>query len=296
MLKGVHFLLTYKCTSRCDHCFVFGAPDAPGTFTLAQIRRALDDLTGLGTIEGVFFEGGEPFLFYPILLEGVSLAAQKGFKAGIVTNGYWATSPEDAEAWLAPLCQAGLSSLCVSDDPLHYGEQEPSPAQNALVAARALGVGVSELRTEPPSVGQGEGGEPAVTGGVMFRGRAAETLAPSLPTRPCGRFAECPHENLADPGRVHADAYGNVHLCQGLLMGNMWRTPFAELVAGYDPDAHPIVGPLLRGGPTALAEQYGVAHAVEYVDACQFCYEVRRALRDRFPECLGPPQVYGAPE
>jgi hypothetical protein len=295
MLTGIHFLLTYKCDSRCDHCFVFGAPTAGGTFTLAKLRRALDEVAGVGSIESVFFEGGEPFLFYPVLCEGVRLAAEKGFSPGIVTNGYWGTSPEDAEAWLKPLREAGLKSLCVSDDPLHYDE-EPSPAQNALAAAKALGMGASELRTEPPTVGTDEEGRPAPVGGVMFRGRAAEKLAGEFPTRPCGRFTECPHENLAEPGRVHVDAAGNVHLCQGLLMGNMWRTPLAELVAGYRPEEHPIVGPLLEGGPATLAERHGVPHAAEYVDACHFCYEVRRALLDRFPEWLGPPQVYGLEE
>ena len=35
-LTGIHILLTYKCDRQCDHCFVFGAPNARGTFTSAM--------------------------------------------------------------------------------------------------------------------------------------------------------------------------------------------------------------------------------------------------------------------
>jgi len=92
---------------------------------------------------------------------------------------------------------------------------------------------------------------------------------------------------------VHLDAYGHVHICQGISMGNMWETPLSELVASYDADAHPICGPLLRGGPAELAGQYGLATDGEYVSACHACFELRRALRDRFPDHLAPPQTYG---
>ena len=29
-LDGIHFLVTYRCTYACDHCFVWGSPDAEG--------------------------------------------------------------------------------------------------------------------------------------------------------------------------------------------------------------------------------------------------------------------------
>jgi hypothetical protein len=83
-------------------------------------------------------------------------------------------------------------------------------------------------------------------------------LLEGLPTKPYHEFTKCPAEDLRNPGRVHVDCYGNIHLCQGLCMGNLWATPLAEMVKGYDPDAHPIAGPMLRGGPALLAEEYGV--------------------------------------
>jgi MoaA/NifB/PqqE/SkfB family radical SAM enzyme len=34
MLSAIHILLTYACTMKCDHCFHYCAPNAPGTFLL----------------------------------------------------------------------------------------------------------------------------------------------------------------------------------------------------------------------------------------------------------------------
>ncbi len=61
MLTGIHFLLTYTRNLECDHCFVCSGPKAKGTLTLNQIQRILDELTKIGMIEQVYFEGGEPF-------------------------------------------------------------------------------------------------------------------------------------------------------------------------------------------------------------------------------------------
>ena len=90
------------------------------------------------------------------------------------------------------------------------------------------------------------------------------------------------------------DASGNVHLCQGVVIGNLFETPLVELCKGYDPDAHPIVGPLLAGGPAELAKRMGLApEEGGYADACHLCYEARAAARGRFPAALGPDAMYG---
>lgn len=295
MLTGVHFLLTYECNFGCDHCFLYCGPHAKGTFTADGIRAVLVEALKIGTVSQVYFEGGEPFLYYPLMLEGVRLAKELGFKVGVVTNAYWATTMEDAELWLRPLLQAGLSSLTVSDDAYHHGTAQPTPAKRALLAAEQLGIAAGSICIEKPTVSmettQGKG-EPVIGGGVMFRGRAVE-LVEGLPRKPWATFTSCPFEDLREPKRVHVDCYGNVHLCQGLSMGNLWETPFSILVASYDARAHPICGPLLEGGPAALATAYQVPHEPGYVSACHLCYLTRRALLDRFPALLAPRQVYG---
>jgi len=285
------------CNLECDHCFVYSGPNAKGTFTLREVRKVLDQATQMETIEWIYFEGGEPFLFYPLMLEGIKIARSRGFKAGVVTNAYYATSEEDAGLWLKPLQESGLSSLSLSDDSFHY-EEEDSPAKRALSAASGLGIPVSSIRIEKPTVEIGLDknqvkGAPVVGGGAMFRGRAVEKLVEGLPQRPWGELTECPYEDLRDPWRIHIDSYGNAHLCQGLSMGNVWDNPLSTLFRDYDVDRHPICGPLARGGPALLATEYELQHQEKYVDACHFCYLLRLALMEKFPRYLVPRQVYG---
>jgi Radical SAM superfamily len=297
VLSGIHFLLTYKCTSECDHCFLYCGPHRDGTFTVEQLRQVFVEIKKLGTIREVYFEGGEPFLFYPILLAGLQMAHQAGYDRGIVTNAYWATSIADAQRWLAPLRELGVSDLSVSDDDFHRDKSGPNRAEIALQAARDLGIPCSPICIQAPSVGPSDDpqrkGMPVIGGSVLFKGRAAEKLTAGLPVRPRGGFTTCPHEELAEPERVHLDVYGNVHLCQGLSVGNFWKTPLAELLRSYDGSRHPIAGRLLAGGPARLVEEFLPELQGEFVDECHLCHTARKALVPRFPEYLAPPEVYG---
>ena len=294
-LTGVHLLLTYQCNMECEHCFVWGSPWQSGTMSLSQLRDLLDQAKSLGTVKWFYFEGGEPFLYYPIMRLGVQEAAAMGFKVGIVSNGYWAIEVEDAIEWLMPF--SGLvEDLSISSDFFHWGEEVSIRAQNMRAAAQEVGIPVGFIGIAQPdaanvetAMGQLLLGE----SGVMFRGRAAQTLISKTSLHPWEGFKECPHEDLREPGRVHVDPFGHVHVCQGISLGNVFRTSLAEICEGYDPDTHPITGPLLRGGPATLVRDYGLPHDETYADACHLCDYARRQLRGRYPEILTPDQMYG---
>ncbi len=295
MLDSLHILLTYQCLNECDHCFLCCGPAAAGTFSPATVVEALDQAVAAG-VEGIEVEGGEPFLHYPLLLETLRLARQRGLKRGVVTNGYWATSPDGARLWLEPLAEIGLDSLAVSDDGFHGSEAADSPAKLALRAAAELGLPVGSICIDGPdwgAAGERERGEAVVGGSVVLKGRAVDTLAADLPSRPFEVFSECTQEDLASPGRVHLDPFGHVFVCQGLSIGNVRQKPLARIMAEYRPEEHPVIGPLLAGGPAELARRYGLPEGGTYASDCHLCFLVRRSLLERYPESLCPPQVYG---
>ena len=297
-LTGLHLLLTYQCTLECDHCFVWGSPWQTGTMTLQDIRHILQQARDLGTIKSIYFEGGEPFLYYGTLLKAVQMASGMGFQVGIVSNSYWATSVEDAVEWLRPF--AGLlQDLSVSSDVYHWSEEVSRQSQNAQAAAEQLGIPIGTISIAQPqatNAASATGQLPIGESAVMYRGRAVEKLAAQAIHHPWTQFTACLDEDLRDPGRVHVDPLGNVHICQGIAIGNLFHTPLKEICETYDPDTHPIVGPLLRGGPVELVRQYDLAHAETYADECHLCDEARRTLRAQFPEVLMPDQMYGVPE
>lgn len=291
-LEGLHILLTYQCTYECDHCFVWGSPRQNGTLTLEQIENILQQAKEAG-VGSVYFEGGEPFLYYAVLVRAVHRAADMGFSVGIVSNAYWATSIADAEEWLRPFV-GRLADLTVSSDLFHCEDCLGELPQNAIAAAKWMGIPIGMISVAQPEVQTAEShGKLENESRVMYRGRAAAKLAPRAVHHPWEGFDSCPHEDLREPGRVHLDPFGNLHICQGMVIGNLFEKPLAQICQEYDADRHPVCGLLLTGGPAALVSEYSLPHASRYADACQLCYEARAALRTRFPDILRPDQMYG---
>ncbi len=294
-LNGLHILLTYQCNFECDHCFAWGSPWQSGTMTLKQIEQVLQQAVDTETVEWIYFEGGEPFLYYMPLLAGAKQAARLGFKVGLVTNSYWATSVEDAIEWLRPLKDL-LQDLSVSSDLYHYDAKISQQVKNAETAAGLLDIPLGIISIDPPenaSAPESFGQLPIGESRVMFRGRAVQKLAHLAETHPWESYDRCPEEDLHEPGRIHLDPLGNLHICQGISIGNLFEKPLSEICRSYAPEKHPITGPLLEGGPAELARRYGVAPQPAYADACHLCYQTRTALRQRFSETLLPDQMYG---
>ncbi|MCP3941111.1 MAG: 4Fe-4S cluster-binding domain-containing protein [Desulfobacteraceae bacterium] len=296
MITSLHLLLTYTCSYACDHCFLYSSPEQTGVFSLEQLTNLICGAKKIKSIRSISFEGGEPFLYYGLLHEGIRQVTQAGFNTAVETNCYWATGVEDAKLWLRPLQEVGLKIIEPGDDSFHHGDIDVTPGQMAAQAARELGMTVKTICVEKPKVINCDDhikGEPVYAGGPKLRGRAVETLVKDLPRKPWDELTECKMEKLRDPGRVHIDPFGNVHICQGLSMGNYLESSLAEVLTSYDPDTHPVCGPLLKGGPAALARQYSLPHADQYVDECHFCSKLCKSLVDRFPKYLTPRQVFG---
>jgi len=294
-ITGLHLLLTYQCNFECDHCFVNSRPEAKGVMKISDIKQILAEAKRVGNVKWIYFEGGEPFLYYQIMLWGLRAAKDYNFNGGIVTNAYWATSVKDAREWLTPISEIGISDLSISDDAYHYDESEENLAKNAYKAAKDLELPVDKIVIEDPKECFKKiewKGKPVVEGRVLFKGRAAEKLVEGLPRKPWIEFDKCLDEDFSNQSRVHIDPFGYVHVCQGISIGNMKKTPLHVLLTVFDPETHPICGPILRGGPAELVREYKVGHEEKYVDACHLCYFTRLNLREKFPEVLAPNQMY----
>jgi len=296
-LKGVHFLLTYRCDLECDHCFVWGSPKAKGVFTLKQTRNILTEAKKSGTVNYVSIEGGEPFLYYPIMVKTVREAVNLGFQVEILSNCYWATSPEDAVEWLHPIAEPKNVQLSLSSDLYHGESWETEQVKNAVKAAEALNIkagviSVKHPNPEAPCPNEIEGAKVDLWD-LMFRGRAFSKLTEKTNKKPWREFTKCPYEDFTKQERVHIDPFGYVHVCQGISIGNAWQNPLSKIIQEYDLSKNPILEPLVRGGPAALIEKFSLPHDEVYADACHLCYAARCMLRDKCPNILVPDQMYG---
>jgi MoaA/NifB/PqqE/SkfB family radical SAM enzyme len=294
-LNGLHILLTYQCTFECEHCFVWGSPRQTGVLNLAQLHEILQQAREVERLEWIYFEGGEPFLYYPILIRAVQMATAMGFRVGIVSNAFWATTPADAMVWLKPFADL-IEDLTISSDLYHADQPTSHLVQNAVAAAEQLDMPIQLINVAQPGEDKAllaHGQIPDGSSAVMYRGRAACKLVSRAGSQPWNTFTTCPHEDLRDPGRSHLDPLGNLHICQGISLGNVFEHNLMEICANYEAELHPICGPLLKGGPAALVQEYDLDHAEAYADACHLCYNSRLALRERFPAILMPDQMYG---
>jgi hypothetical protein len=263
--------------------------------SIQDIRNIIEQAKDHDAVKWIYFEGGEPFLYYPVLVKGVEEAREAGFKVGIVSNAYWAENVEDAVEWLQPF--SGLiEDLSVSSDLFHYDEELSQQADNARQAAEKLGISIGVISIAQPereNVEAASGQLPLGGSAMMYRGRAARKLIGKAKRYSWEEFDECPYEDLENPGRLHVDPAGELHICQGISIGNLNRIPMHDIFDNFDSNSYPILQALIDGGPAELARRYSTNTNTEYVDACHLCYESRENLRRQFPEVLLPDQMYG---
>jgi hypothetical protein len=249
--------------------------------SLQRIREIIDQGRELG-VETIYFEGGEPFLYFPLLMAGIDQAHDRGLKIGLVTNGYWATNEDDTRLWLEPLLEKGVVDLSVSIDDHHGGDVETSHARMVEKVAKDMGLPVNVLAV---------GNDPE--GGLYYRGRAADKLAIKAEKRPIEELGGCP-EDPPNIRRLHIDPYGNVLFCQGVSLGNMDHQSLTGIINEFVPEKHPIIGPLMIG-LDELIWKGGFGPDEAYADACHLCYAVRSNMIDRrmYRFMLKPLQAYG---
>ena len=298
LVKKLHILLTYNCSLRCKHCYVYSDQRAPGKISLSQISHFLNDAHKIEGIVWVYFGGGEPFTQYPLLLKAVQRARNLDYRVGVETNGYFARTDEAAMRMLRPLAAMGVEDLRVSNDALHYRDPQTSPANRTLKAARRLGIPTTLVRVSIP----GSISLPPVDSSYadqveeprfMFTGRAGDLFSESESGADPSRLDRCPRDDLADPEQLYVDAYGYVQVCPGIAIGNACVDPLNEIISGFDIDSHEILPILESKGPASLFDQYELLPLVKIIDACHACFSARKLLIDTYPELLGPRHVYG---
>jgi len=246
----------------------------------------------------VYFGGGEPFTQYPLLLNSIQRARKMGYDVGVETNGYFARTIDTGIRFLKPLAEMGVNDIRISIDRFHYKNPEKSPANKAMDAARELGLPNTVVRISFPNeqaIGQKSPGkcysldEPR----LIFSGRAAESLSAGRKTFRSEHFSECPRDDLTSPDRLYIDAYGFVQICPGIAIGNIHENTLKQIIDGFHLHKNFIVRVLDEQGPSGLLQRTNLSSDKRFVDACHCCYTARLALLDKYPESLGPPQVYG---
>lgn len=142
--KSLVFMMTYKCNFICDHCSVGCSPNNTEVLSWDIIKQAIDQAYAIPSIRLVVFTGGESSLVPDILHQGLIHASGKGFRTRMVSNGWWAKTPEKADECVRKWVEYGLNELNISYDDFHapylerYGGEKN--VINAIQAASKNGL------------------------------------------------------------------------------------------------------------------------------------------------------------
>jgi hypothetical protein len=134
MLSRLVFSVTYDCPISCKYCVTESGPWHGPSLDAGFMIRVIDEARELGRLASVVFTGGEALLKLEAVTQTLRHVKKHRLWSRIVTNSFWANSPDGALRFLADLKQEGLCEVNLSCDDLH---QEHIPLENVRNAYRA---------------------------------------------------------------------------------------------------------------------------------------------------------------
>lgn len=137
--SSIGFLLTYRCTIYCPHCFVEAGPGRKEKMALGSAFGWIDEAAAYGekTITHIELTGGEPFYDLQTLALVSDHAMHAGLSVSVSTNAGWAGSLEQAILTLNEL--PAIRKISISTDSYHQQFIPDGHIHNAVIAAELLG-------------------------------------------------------------------------------------------------------------------------------------------------------------
>lgn len=141
--KTLGFRLTYRCNSKCEHCYCYSDKDdqAGMDMPMADIAPLIQEAGKIG-MSGVGLSGGEPFLLRDTLYAVVEHAKPLGLNVNLATNAFWAKHFDKAVAVLERLKSLGFKppgdSIAVSAGQFHLPYIDRACSMNLIRAYRKV--------------------------------------------------------------------------------------------------------------------------------------------------------------
>jgi len=316
-LTGITFITTYNCNAHCEHCF-FDTKGENVYMNPELIDLVYKDLANSNTMFWNHFSGGEVLLHKSTFIEIIK-KTRSYFKGdiGISTNAFWANNINRAEAVVSELISAGVSGIAISCD---YFHEKFIPKENAKNAVRAItnlglkthcyimgarcnsGVYNAEqinLVSQNLAIDVRENSQmPLAPTIIRSIGKGSQINIPKsskVPQGMCSDLSEClGKRGPFNPAMVWVDAYGNVMLCYGIVIGNVYNTPFIDIINNYSLENSEITKCISVGGPKELLKlvnKNNISMELKFYDECDVCFNARKVLQPYYSE-LHPRECY----
>lgn len=279
------------CNISCRHCAPECGPTAKQPWDVPLFAQCIRDAARIPQLaRSVHFAGGEPFLYYPQMVELMGCARDAGFASSIVTNGFWGVKPARALEMVRRLVDLGLRRVELSTDVFHQEFIGPERIAQTIRVLKAAGVRVvlRVVTTRKHTLDE--------TMRLFSVDDLDQLEIVGSPVVAVGRAAyQVPAEEryLSDQGLVGACASllnltvrgdGNVSPCCAgaeqtpcLSLGNIREAPLDEIVRHAEWKV--LVQKLVHQGPASflpILEAAGLSHKVkpQYTNICHACCEL----------------------
>jgi len=287
--------LGYRCNLNCPSCFIGEKlNDHESVISYEDAIQAIESTAALQTVGSVAFVGGEPFLYYDLMLK-IASYTWKHYQCqlNVSTNATWAKSIEQARVLIQPLLDRGLRWILVSLDEFHIKSGRLACVANCLSVCMEAGLEVSiqtlqHLKAIDTATFRNKLSEYLevdsinwITNPVSAIGNAAVRIKreymqwyDSIPEGGCSAGEIL---NLQPDGDIKP-CCGAGLLSKRLSLGNIKHHSIYEMVKKAEVD--PILNLLVSSqGPIGLAkllEKRGYSQLVErhapFTDACYACH------------------------
>jgi MoaA/NifB/PqqE/SkfB family radical SAM enzyme len=141
--KSLGFRLTYRCNSKCEHCYCYTDKDSSDATDLRfeDIEPLISQAKSIG-MTGVGLSGGEPFLLMDSIYSIFERAKKTGLNVNFATNAFWAKHFNKAVNVLTRLKTLGFKppgdSIAVSAGQFHLPFISRDCSANLIKAYRAV--------------------------------------------------------------------------------------------------------------------------------------------------------------
>lgn len=236
---------------------------------------------------------------------------------GISTNAFWATHSNITHTIVQKLIHLGVTGIAISADYFHLPYIPLSRPRKAVQSIVEQGLKthcyIMGARCKSDILNHNEINSISEHIAKQVQNKTAMPLAPThirsiglgryintpkkntIPQGGCTELSEClGKRGPMNPSMVWVDCYGNVMLCYGIIIGNVYTTPFAEIIQSYTPKQHRIASIIAEKGPKGLYELAQSLHLEtpqEFYDECDLCFSCRQLLQKHYNE-LGPTECY----
>lgn len=303
-LERLEFMVTYRCSSRCDHCSVFSEArrDAPDHLEIEKAEEIINASCDAFPVRSLMAFGGEPLIYPEYACALFRLASKRGVETRqIITNGYWSRDKKRIDDIAMMLADSGVNDILVSIDCFHEKYLDYSMVEYSLEGLKTSVPARLQLhpvwvrgkeddnayneKTKEVLARFAEADVPEGPGNALFpAGRALTNLADYLPAKTTSFTGTCKDQPYADPPNdvrtLCIEPDGSVVACGAI--GNINGQSMEEILARYDFRKNIVHAAMVEKGSQglySLARENGIAlRADGYFSLCELCNDLSAKL------------------